>query len=64
MDPNHCPNIRFLYLGPAIATMAGWAWVEDGWEITAEALVVCAFLAHALHHGMRCKDIQQGKCRM
>jgi len=32
--------------------MAGWAWVEDGWEITAEALVVCAFLAHALHHGI------------
>lgn len=43
---------RFLYLGPAIACMAGWAWVEDGWEITAEALVVCAFLAHALHHGI------------
>lgn len=39
---------RFLYLGPAIATMAGWAWVEDGWELTAEALVVCAFLANAL----------------
>ena len=39
----------FLYLGPAIACMAGWAWVEDGWEITAEALVVCAFLAHALY---------------
>jgi len=39
----------FLYLGPAIATMAGWAWVEDGWELTAEALVVCAFLANALY---------------
>mmetsp|Transcript_26158 Transcript_26158/g.60572 ORF Transcript_26158/g.60572 Transcript_26158/m.60572 type:complete len:883 (-) Transcript_26158:84-2732(-) len=39
----------FLYLGPAIATLAGWAYVEDGYDRQAEALVVCAFLAHALY---------------
>eukprot|EP00437_Effrenium_voratum_P055079 CAMPEP_0181525708 /NCGR_PEP_ID=MMETSP1110-20121109/69106_1 /TAXON_ID=174948 /ORGANISM="Symbiodinium sp., Strain CCMP421" /LENGTH=802 /DNA_ID=CAMNT_0023656519 /DNA_START=167 /DNA_END=2571 /DNA_ORIENTATION=- len=39
----------FLYLGPAIATLAGWAYVEDGHDRQAEALVVCAFLAHALY---------------
>eukprot|EP00439_Symbiodinium_sp_Y106_P068673 s3531_g11.t1 len=39
----------FLYLGPAIATLAGWAYVEDGHDRQAEGLVVCAFLAHALY---------------
>jgi len=38
-----------LFLGPAIATAAGWAHLAVGYEKLAESLVVCAYLAHALY---------------
>eukprot|EP00933_Yihiella_yeosuensis_P017498 TRINITY_DN14598_c0_g1_i4.p1 TRINITY_DN14598_c0_g1~~TRINITY_DN14598_c0_g1_i4.p1 ORF type:complete len:940 (-),score=205.34 TRINITY_DN14598_c0_g1_i4:292-3111(-) len=39
----------FIFLGPAMATTAGYFYMEEGREREAEALVVLAFLAHGLY---------------